>query len=118
VRAAPWAAFAVAYLAAWFVSSALPTPLLWHLPLEHRFVFAVHPLELGADYYGRVLLCLAAGALGFFAARAARPRRPEWLTTLLAWSMGLLAFCAALCIYTLAHRQPIPAPLPPGYVAR
>lgn len=117
MRAVPWAAFAAAYLSAWFVATAVPLPLVWYLPLGRRFLFAAHTPELAVDYYGRVLLCLLAGAAAALVAQAAA-RRGRWLSTLLVWSLGLLAFTSSLTIYTLAHRQPIPAALPPGYVAR
>jgi len=119
MRAAPWLAFCVAYLAAWFVSTAIPVPLLWHLPVERRFTFVVHPLGLGADFYGRLLLCLGAGAVAFVLARAALPKlRPGLIPLLLVWTCGLLLFTGGLYVYTLASRQPIPAPLPAGYVPR
>lgn len=130
-RALTAAAFCVGYLAGYFLTATLPIPVLWHLPVERRFAFAVRPLGLGADFYGRVLFALACGgAAAALAALRARldaegsPRelhgkpRPAWLGTLLAWSVSLLLLGSALHIWTLARRKPIPATLPAGYVAR
>jgi hypothetical protein len=118
-RAVPWVAFAIGYLAAWFISSALPVPLLWHLPLERRFTFEVHPLGLAADYYGRLLLCLSIGGLSWLAGRLlARRLRAEWFPGLCVWCLAILLFTAGLNLYVLAGRQPIAAPLPDGYVPR
>jgi hypothetical protein len=41
-----------------------------------------------------------------------------WLKTVAVWALVLLGFTASLMLFTLANRQPIPAPLPAGYVAR
>ena len=74
---------------------------------------------LGADYYGRLLLCLATGgAMALAAALGLRRVRPQVLSGLLVWTAGLLVFTAGLYLFVLAGRQPIPAPLPPGYVPR
>lgn len=122
-RTASLAAFAVGYLAAYFLSTALPTPLLWHLPVERRFTFEVRPLALGADFYGRLLLSLASGGLALLIARAALRLSPlesmrRWVFRLFGWALILLLFNAGLYAYTLSSRTPIPAPLPPGYVAQ
>jgi hypothetical protein len=122
-RALPWLLFAIGYLSAWFVSTTVPTPLLWHLPLERRFTFEVRPLQLGADFLGRLLLSLAAGALcslGRLALPGLLPQRwrPLLLRCLTLWATGLLLLTACLYLVLLLHRQPIPAPLPPGYVPR
>ncbi len=122
-RAVPPLCGAAAYLAAWFLSTALPTRLLWHLPVEHRFTFEVHPLTLGADFYGRLVLCLGVGALAATAAAVSIKLRKfelraSWLRALLIWTFGLLLFTSGMYLNILASRRPIAAPLPPGYVAR
>ena len=53
-----WALAAVAYWAAWFAASALRVPLLWYLPLEHRFAFGAQApglamCLLGYDFHLR-----------------------------------------------------------------
>ena len=116
-------AFAVGFFFFYFVSTAVPTPLLWHLPLERRFTFEVRPLALGADFYGRVLFSLCSGGAAWAVARlAVGALEPEalrrWLRLVSLWALSLLVFTAGLYVYLLASRQPIPAPLPPGYVAR
>ena len=122
-RAVPPLCGAAAYLAAWFLSTALPTRLLWHLPVEHRFTYEVHPLTLGADFYGRLLLCMGVGALATGAAALALrlwniELRVGWLRALLIWTFGLLLFTSGMYLNILASRRPMAAPLPPGYVAR
>jgi hypothetical protein len=122
-RALPLLCGAAGYLAAYFVSTALPTRLLWHLPVEHRFTYEVRPLALGADFYGRLLLCLGAGALAYgaatFAIRFFRIElRAHWLRALLFWTFGLLLFTSGMYLNILSARRPMAAPLPAGYVAR
>lgn|GEM_PF-1731909 len=122
-RAVPALCGAIGYLAAWFVSTALPTRLLWHLPVEHRFTYEFHPLTLGADFYGRLLLCLAVGGLCCGAAALALrlgkiEPRATWLRGLLFWAFGLLLFTSGMYLNILASRRPMAAPLPAGYEAR
>ena len=117
------ACFAAGYLATFFVSTALPTPLLWYLPLERRFAFAVRPMGLAADFYGRVLLSLAVGGLAAFIGhllfrRATGARLERALRVLSVWTFALLVFTAAMYIYLLAGRTALPVPLPSGYVPR
>jgi hypothetical protein len=120
-RAIGWGAFCVGYLLAYLISTTIPTPLLWHLPAERRFTFEVRPLQLGADFYGRLLLSLLCGGLAFIAARLLLRKvepRPEWLRALAIWTLSLLCFTGGLYVYTLWARSPIPAPLPPAYAPR
>jgi hypothetical protein len=83
----------------------------------------VHPTGLAADFYGRVLLALAVGALAgavgrALVGRASLEAQRRWLKPVLAWSAGLLLFTAGLYVFLLVGRQPFAAPLPPGYVPR
>jgi hypothetical protein len=115
--ATSWAVACVAYLCAFLVSTVVPTPLIWHLPVERRFTFELHPLSLAADFYGRVLLCAAAGGAALLVARlalrqASRETLRGGLLLFLGWAALLLVFTAGLQISSLARRQPIPAPLP------
>jgi hypothetical protein len=108
-------AFAAAYCAAWFLSTTVPMRLVWYLPVERRFTFEVHPVALGADFYGRLLLCALCGALGALASRLLSPRH---LRTAWVWAAVLLLFTAGLYGRLLSTRQPVPAPLPEAYVPR
>lgn len=123
LQATTWSCFGAGYLAAYFVSTALPPKLPWYYPLEHRFAFQAHATGIAADFYGRVALCLIAGAIVAGVAYAVlrswtEPRLQRALRTSGVWCATLLVFTAALYIYLLAFRIPFPAPLPPGYVPR
>ncbi len=118
-----WGAFGVGYYACYFLSTAVHSPLLWYLPIERRFAFGTYVPGLAADYYGRELLCVVAGALAFVAARfgfgrGAAPSASRWLRVVTVWSAVLLALTASQYVASLALRHPTPVPLPPGYVPR
>lgn len=100
---------ATGFFAAWFLSSVVPTPLLWYLPLAGRFVFATVVTEVGMDFYGRLLLCLAVGG---GTALLARAWRAAPVKTLGAWTLTTLALCVALEVTVLARRNPVPLTLP------
>lgn len=123
VRAIRWQAFAAAYLAAFFLSTAIPTPLLWYLPIEHRFSFGLRIDGLGVDFYGRVLFSSIIGAAGaavgqWLATVTSAPVRARWVIRLGIWSLLLLVFTACLYVYLLASRHAPAVPLPEGYVPR
>ena len=108
-----WSLFTAGYFAAYFLSTALPTPLVWYLPTLRRFELTTHPLGLASDLYGRVALSLAAGAGVFFLARFPLARASEeqarrWLARSLVWSATLLVFTAGLYVYLLAGRSLAP----------
>ena len=122
-QAITWTAFAAGYLATYFVSTAVPTPLLWYRPLERRFTFEVHPNALAMDFIGRMLLSLAAGLLAAVVGRAIATRLPSerqapTLRMFAAWAAGLLIFTAALYVFLLIGRTPFPLTLPQGYTPR
>jgi hypothetical protein len=122
-RALSWGGFVLAYVSCYFLSTALPTPVAWYFPVEHRFVMAVHPEGLAMDFYGRVLWCLVAGGGGYAAAAAlARRLKPgaseRSLPPLAAWCLGVVALTAGLYLYKLIGRHPTPVPFPPHYVPR
>jgi hypothetical protein len=123
VDAMSWLAFAFAYLLAYFLSTVIPTALLWYYPLLHRFQWQVRSNGLAMDFYGRLLLCLLCGFAGMLLLRLLRgPLRSlgEVRTThgLLVWVAGLFLFTGGLHVSLLLHRDPRPVPLPPGYVPR
>lgn len=100
---------ATGFFAAYFLSSVIPTPLLWYLPLSGRFVFATVVTEVGMDFYGRLLLSLVGGAA---AALLARVWRTAPVRTLAVWSLSSLALCVALEVIVLSQRNPVPLTLP------
>ena len=100
---------AVGFYAAWFLSSVIPTPLLWYLPLSGDFVFATIVTELGMDFYGRLLLSVGAGAVSALLARAWR-QAP--ISTLAVWTLSTLALCVALEVTVLSRRNPVPLVAP------
>ncbi len=94
------------FYAAWFLSSVVPTPLLWYLPLARRFEFATVATELGMDFYGRLLLSLAVAVLaGVLAGRSRLSLR-----TLTVWLVSTGLLCLALELVVLWHRVPVPLP--------
>ncbi len=100
---------ATGFFVAYFLSSVIPTPLLWYLPLSGRFVFATLVTEVGMDFYGRLLLSVLAGGLCAWLARA-WPSAP--VRTLAVWSLTSLALCVTLEVVTLSRRNPVPLTLP------
>jgi hypothetical protein len=118
-----WAWGALAYLACFFLSTTLPTPIFWYLPLEHRFELAIRVSGVAADFYGRVALATAAGAIGHglsrLIVRKVAPKALEaWTWRAVAWLGCVVVFTAALYVYLLVGRHSEPAPLPQGYVPR
>ncbi len=118
-----WLAFAFAFLAAFFISTAVPTRLLWYDPLAHRFLFALRPGGIAMDFYGRVLLCLACGGAGLLLSRLLFRQVPSLLRAevgygLVIWITGLLLFTGGLYVSLLQHRVPMPAPLPSAGAGR
>jgi hypothetical protein len=99
---------ATAFYATWFLTSVLPTPLPWYLPLTRRFVLATVVTELGMDFYGRLLFALVAAMLVALAARRWAPP----LRLLAAWALSTLALCVALEVTVLSRRVPVPLALP------
>ena len=105
-----WSLFTAGYLAAYFLSTALPTPLVWYRPTQRRFEFTTHPLGLASDLYGRVGLSLGVGAAVFFLTRfllanANEAQARKWLARSLVWSATLLLFTAGLYVYLLTGRS-------------
>jgi hypothetical protein len=122
-RSAGLAFFGAGYLVSYFVSTSVPTPLLWYYPLERRFGFSVRSTGLAMDFYGRFLLAFAVGGVALLVARAVLARasaatcaRALRLGTV--WSAVLLVFTAGLYVYLLWARTPFPMQLPAGYVPR
>ena len=109
-RALTWLGFAVAYLATFFLSSALATPLVWFHPAESRFSIGARPPGIVIDFFGRVLLSLlgggvGAGVLALCARRLGDERGARWVRVLGIWTVALLAFTAGLYVYGLVGRD-------------
>lgn len=104
---------ATGFFAAYFLSSVIPTPLLWYLPLSGRFVVATVVTEVGMDFYGRLLLSVLVGGVAALLSRA-WPTAP--VKTLAAWTLSSLALCVALEVVTLSQRNPVPLTLPAAVV--
>lgn len=101
--------FGIGFYAAWFLTSVTPTPLLWYLPLAHRFELAITVTELGMDLYGRLLVALVAGLVSAAPVQWLARRN---LTTLTAWLLVCLGLCASLELIVLARRNPTPLQAP------
>lgn len=122
-RAAGLAFFGTGYLLSYFVSTSVPTPLLWYYPLERRFGFGVRATGLAMDFYGRFLLAFAVGGVALLVSRAVLARADaarcaRALRLGMVWSGVLLAFTAGLYVYLLWARTPFAIPLPAGYTPR
>lgn len=105
-----WAVATVSFWAAWFASSALQLPLLWYLPVEHRFVFGHNPGGLAMCFWGQLLFS-AAIAAGVAVTTGAIVRRRElgplhvWLSV--AWCSLLLCFVVGYFAFALWGRVPM-----------
>lgn len=116
-----WSAFATGYLGAYFLSTSGKWPLLLYSPLERRFGFDLTGVVV--DFYGRLLVCAAVGAVAAVPALLARRRLTEagrrtWLFRLLVWNLGLVLLTAALEVYLLHDRRLEGIELPSWYVPR
>lgn len=103
-----------------------PQAVLWYYPLERRWAYEVEPTGLAMDFYGRLLLALATGAVSFAAGfalvhrwrRAAILAHPAVVGLVTAWALTAVLFAMLNFGWTLYFRTPIPAPLPDWYVPR
>ena len=112
----------VAFCLVLVVPAFYPMRVLWYLPLEHRWAFAVKPEGLGMDFSGRVLDAALGGGLGGLVAWAiARRLRALSAGTLVLWTAWLTTaalLAMALFAYQLVRRHPRPLPLPAWYERR
>ncbi len=110
-------AFALAFTYPMYV----PTRVLWYLPLERAWVLEVKPRALGADFYGRVLLALAAWGVAFAASWAIVRRRAPSARTLglfTAWAITATLLAMLHYAWILYFREPVPELLPTWYQPR
>jgi hypothetical protein len=100
---------AVGFFAAFFVSSVVPTPLLWYLPRSGQVVFATAVTELGMDFYGRLLLSLGcAVVVGQLANATSRLR----LRALIIATVLLFGLCVGFEFVAAAERKAVPLETP------
>lgn len=112
----------IAFTLAFVYPSVSPTRVLWYYPLEHRWAFEIEPAGLAMDWYGRTLLAAVVSALAFLAGYAVATRIKQASTRffglLAGWMITAVVMVMFLYAWQLMHRQPVPEPLPPGYVPR
>jgi hypothetical protein len=98
-------AFAAGYLACWDALLLAPVPLPWLRLPAGGFTFATRIEGIGADFYGRLLYSLAAGALAAGAARWVPTT--SWRQQMLgAWVGVLLLFAVVITAIGLWGRVP------------
>lgn len=72
--------FGLGFCSAWLVCATTRLPLLWYLPLEHRWAFGSDAPTLGMDFFGRLLVAVVAGTVAAaVGAGLATARRERWL---------------------------------------
>ncbi len=131
----PSARVFVAFLAArgafglTFLASAIGRwPVVWYLPLDHRFAFAAErpPAELAMDWFGRTGLGLASALAAGLAAFALAARGPMARALVRPGFVKSLAHAGALVLFVdfsyfgwvLLHQTPAPLPIPSWYCPR
>ncbi len=106
-----------------YVAPAFTTvPVVWYYPLSHAWVLEGRPGGFALDWFGRTLWAVLAMAITFPAALAVATRLPSpsargfrlWA----AWAAMTSILAMAVYAYQLAHRHPVPEPLPAEYEAR
>jgi hypothetical protein len=112
----------IAFALAFVYPSVSPLRVLWYYPLEHRWAYELQPSGLAMDWYGRTLLAAFVSVAVFLASYgvATRIKRTSsrFFGLLAGWMITAVVMVMFLYAWQLAHRQPVPAPLPPGYVPR
>lgn len=117
-----WCASVVAAGIAFVIPAFTVVRIFWYYPLEHRWAFQTHPSAFAVDRYGRSLWALGAGGFVFAMALGivSRLKRPSsrayglWA----AWALVATVLAIAVYSYQLAHRHPVPEPLPSWYQPR
>lgn len=97
-------------------------PLVWYYPIAHAWALEARPTGFALDWYGRTIWAVLAATLAFpfglTLARRVHPPSPRGFFMWGAWAA--MASLLAIAVYTfqLAHRHPVPEPIPAGYQAR
>ncbi len=97
-------------------------PLFWYYPLAHAWALEARPAGFALDWYGRTIWALMGAAAAFPVALAVARRLPPpsaraffmWA----AWAGMTSLLAITVYTYQLAHRHPVPEPLPVEYQAR
>ena len=106
-----------------FVVPAFTTvPLFWYYPLTRGWALEGQPTGFALDWYGRTIWALIAGAVGFLVGTALAWRLPAasargyrmWA----AWAGVATVLAISVYSFQLAHRRPVPEPLPASYKPR
>ncbi len=106
-----------------YVAPAFTTvPVLWYYPLTHGWALEGRPGGFALDWYGRTLWAILAAAISFVVGRAIARRMstasPRAYQMWAAWAGMTSLLAIAVYTYQLAHRHPVPEPLPPSYEPR
>lgn len=104
------------------VPAFMTVPLLWYYPLTHGWALESYPTGFALDWYGRTIWAASTAALAFpvltaLARRSSNPS-PRAYRLWAAWAGMASLLAMAVYTYQLAHRHPVPEPLPAGYQAR
>jgi hypothetical protein len=96
-----------------------PVPMLWYYPLDHAFELSTRAHGFATSWYGRSTLALAGGVVGFalgaIIVRVARARSQRAMTLGTLWAAVAVVLALSVYAYQLAHRVPVPEPLPPSF---
>ena len=113
---------------AFAVGLALPAfvdvPVLWYRPAEREWLFAVHPPGIAMDFFGRCVLATSIAAVvtavTYLFTRRIMRRDPAPVTLAMygAWSIAFTLIAIAYFGWRLAHRTPVPPPVPSWYQPR
>lgn len=108
---------AIGFVSADFLATVLHLPALWYEPLQRRFFVDRFGAGAAMGFYGLLLWCLAAGALGFGLglwrfARADEAAQRRWATRSTLWLALVLALTGGLHVNMLMHRNPVPLEAP------
>lgn len=111
-----WCAAIVACSLAFVVPAFTGVPVLWYYPLRHEWALEIRPNGLALDWLGRTLWALTAAVLAGALVRAAARRlpapRPRAYLVWTVWAAMTSLLAIAVYVYQLAHRHPVPEPLP------
>lgn len=113
---------AIAFAVAFVLPQLTPVPVPWYYPVERGWVFAARPPGLAMDFFGRLLLGMAAWCVvaiaSFAVARRLRGISDRARGLLVGWAVTITALAMLHFAWTLAFRVPTPAPIPSWYQPR